>query len=209
MMMDLNEMNQNNENNGIINDIIDISNNINQYPIRNLNREFELLAAQGLLDLSGGFFGALPSTGVPLNNIGRPWVVHSQIFCLETAEELAEHVECGICLDSEVKVLTMVETNCNHSFCYGCITRHMDSEKFAHRAPDCPMCRSKITILTTKDVEILADLEVRYQGEGDTGDDHTEEASFEDFGLDISLFDSINAQDIFVLRSADRRVLHI
>ena len=115
----------------------------------------EILPMQNLIDA----FNLTEFTNEDAD-VGEPriWNIRSQIFCLETAEELAEEVECNICL-STCTVIDMVETNCSHVFCKNCVCSHLDTPKFRYRTPDCPLCRAPIEILTTKDVEILTELQ--------------------------------------------------
>lgn len=157
---------------------------------RSILSEFEMSALSDT-------FGALQT---------RPWSVSSQIFCLDTAEELAELTECIICFESDTKVLNMVETNCNHSFCHGCITKHMDNPKFDTCPPNCPMCRGTLTLLTTKDVEILTDLEQRYERKTPyVPEEEDDEEYFYNVTFDSSLFGD---DSHYVLRTAERRIVH-
>lgn len=51
-------------------------------------------------------------------------------------EKIDEELTCPICQDIMKEVFA---TNCGHSFCYQCITVHMDQRA------DCPLCRSKLS----------------------------------------------------------------
>jgi len=75
-------------------------------------------------------------------------VVEPTMLSLETAEELAELVECVICQEDKPK-MEFNTTNCGHHFCHGCIVRHIKSKEM-RRAP-CPLCRQNIETLETKD----------------------------------------------------------
>jgi hypothetical protein len=77
-------------------------------------------------------------------------VVEPEFLCLETAEELSELLECVICHEDKAK-FAFNTTNCGHSFCHGCIVRHIQSKEL-HRA-QCPLCRNAITSLEVKDTD--------------------------------------------------------
>ncbi|GAA5798833.1 hypothetical protein HPULCUR_004239 [Helicostylum pulchrum] len=51
-------------------------------------------------------------------------------------DTIDEELSCPICQEIMVEVFS---TKCGHSFCYACITLHID------RQPDCPLCRSRLT----------------------------------------------------------------
>lgn len=188
----------------LINDNGYINNFVDTMPINptNLEPTFEMIAAEGLINLSTGFFGTFNENSALNTELepsgrrgtGRPWSIRSQIICLDTAEELAQSTECYICFEPDVRAVDMVETNCNHSFCHRCVTTHLENIKFRHVAPDCPMCRTQISVLTTKDIEILTDLDQRYSQLTATAhlipEIHEE---FDEFDFNPAVFDLSNA----------------
>ena len=62
------------------------------------------------------------------------------------ANELAE-IECPICFNSHNIVRTFL-TNCNHSFCVECMVTHLKRDVHCK----CPMCRTRVTRLESKQV---------------------------------------------------------
>ena len=91
------------------------------------------------------------------------WVIHPLLICLETSNELQEDIFCAICLESHEKMNTLT-TNCEHAFCKKCMCHYLDSDYLneENRFPTCAMCRTIITTLETKDVELYDDLYERY-----------------------------------------------
>ena len=64
--------------------------------------------------------------------------------------EVQEVVECAICQE-EKTVLDYNTTNCLHSFCHDCITKHIASK--GKERPCCPLCRTPIISLTISNSE--------------------------------------------------------
>lgn len=91
------------------------------------------------------------------------WVIHPLLISLETSDELQEHVFCAICLESHEKI-NILATNCEHEFCKKCMCDYLDSDYLneENRLPTCAMCRTIITTLETKDVELYDELYERH-----------------------------------------------
>ena len=70
-------------------------------------------------------------------DIQRKWSVGFKIAPTTAVEE-----ECPICFES-CDSETLIRTNCNHHFCYPCISRHLDTFK-NKEIPHCAMCRGQI-----------------------------------------------------------------
>merc|ERR1719183_2478512 len=49
---------------------------------------------------------------------------------------------CSICLESVSQC--PLNLACGHSFCHGCLVRHVEINLQAHLAPWCPLCRCKL-----------------------------------------------------------------
>ena len=77
-------------------------------------------------------------------------IIEATMLCLETQEELGKLIECVICQEDK-PLLDCNTTNCGHSFCHGCITKHIESK--GKQRPPCPLCRTPITSLEIKDIE--------------------------------------------------------
>lgn len=54
----------------------------------------------------------------------------------ETAEKLAENLNCGVCLEIMYRPISIWP--CLHNFCGGCYSEWMRENK------DCPMCRKLV-----------------------------------------------------------------
>lgn len=61
-------------------------------------------------------------------------------------QERTTEKDCPICYESST-IRNMFETNCNHTFCISCTHQHLKS---THTNPTCPMCRTDLIELTTK-----------------------------------------------------------
>jgi len=81
--------------------------------------------------------------------------VETIVFCLESARELTEVLECPICFDSYPRI-EMDTTQCNHSFCHTCVKTLMEKTQ-CH--PNCPMCRTLVRTITVRETEKYEDIE--------------------------------------------------
>jgi hypothetical protein len=65
------------------------------------------------------------------------------------AENIKVEQECPICMDSfsSDKIFT---TNCDHRFCIECLQKHMSSCVNTNKKRSCPLCRTQIDKLTSK-----------------------------------------------------------
>ena len=61
-------------------------------------------------------------------------------------QENAAEKECPICFESTI-IKNIFETNCKHTFCISCTHQHL---KTVPTNPTCPMCRTELIELTTK-----------------------------------------------------------
>jgi hypothetical protein len=59
---------------------------------------------------------------------------------------------CGICLDTLVHS-QIIQTNCNHTYCYDCVGGYAESIKDKTCRPNCPTCRGIWEELTCYDEE--------------------------------------------------------
>lgn len=73
-----------------------------------------------------------------------------------TADAVADPVQCGICWD-ELNDERRIMTNCNHNYCDGCITSHLDSIRAKYRTSgkicryldlNCALCRQNVHTLS-------------------------------------------------------------
>ena len=89
-------------------------------------------------------------------------VIHvvSSSLISATAVELTRLTECVICQE-DMPMIDFNTTNCGHSFCHTCICRHIQS-KGSVRA-NCPLCRTEITHLQTREVVNLEELDNLFQ----------------------------------------------
>ena len=91
------------------------------------------------------------------------------------AGALAEAVQCGICWD-ELNDESRIITNCNHNYCDGCVTSHLDSIRAKYRRSgdicryldlNCALCRQNVHTLShnmSDDAKIRAVKDVLYHG---------------------------------------------
>lgn len=86
------------------------------------------------------------------------WTISTALLCVETEAELKDPVDCPICLETYQKIQS-ISTNCNHTFCKDCMCSHIDH---ATQKPSCPMCRTDITSMEIKDVEIFHEINKKY-----------------------------------------------
>jgi hypothetical protein len=65
------------------------------------------------------------------------------------AEDITVEEECPICMESfsSDKIFT---TNCEHKFCIVCLQKHMSSCANTNKKRSCPLCRTQIDKLTSK-----------------------------------------------------------
>ena len=65
------------------------------------------------------------------------------------AADITVEQECPICMEtfSSDKIFT---TNCEHKFCIACLQKHMSSCVTANKKMSCPLCRTQIAKLTSK-----------------------------------------------------------
>jgi len=87
--------------------------------------------------------------------------INVSILCTETAHELQQHHDCPICYGDEVRSIEIVTTGCNHEFCAYCISRHIE-ERTHNQKACCPMCRTEISSLSVKDVELHGELTEKF-----------------------------------------------
>jgi hypothetical protein len=85
---------------------------------------------------------------------GIPYVNSTLISC--TAVELTRITECVICQEYK-PMIDFNTTLCGHSFCHNCICSYIRS-KGDVRA-DCPLCRTAITHIDTREQDNLEELE--------------------------------------------------
>jgi hypothetical protein len=93
-------------------------------------------------------------------NANYQWKIQPIMTRLYTEGELHEVKQCPICYE-ETPEINLMHTNCNHTFCNTCITRHLDTER-NKRHPHCPMCRSTITTMNIKSIILFDEFSNRY-----------------------------------------------
>ena len=90
----------------------------------------------------------------------QQWKITPIMPRLYTESELREIKQCPICYDDTPEI-NLMTTNCNHTFCYNCITNHLDTER-NKQSPHCPMCRSTITTMNIKSIALFDEFADRY-----------------------------------------------
>jgi len=89
----------------------------------------------------------LPSFNLVANtNTNKKFNITPVLDFSHTPEELENECECGICLESNIKLQNMTKLNCEHSFCGDCITRVLQSTPTT-KHPNCALCRAHITTI--------------------------------------------------------------
>lgn len=105
-----------------------------RYSLRNINR----------INYSG-----LESSRIRSNNSnGRKNKPKIEGLLVNT-RSMSESVECPICFENTTQ---KVVSNCDHSFCFNCISKYIKNKNYNC---DCPMCRVKINSLKTNNNDIL------------------------------------------------------
>ena len=92
----------------------------------------------------------------------NPFTINVSILCLESADELQQPCDCPICYGDEIKCIQMVETGCSHQFCGYCISRHIDQPRPDNKKACCPLCRTEISSLVVKDIELHQELVAKF-----------------------------------------------
>jgi hypothetical protein len=81
------------------------------------------------------------------------------VLCIEidndetNKNDVTQVEDCSICYD-ETHVKDMVSLNCNHNFCGTCIKKVLTTCNI-EKSPCCALCRTTITTMNIKNVEIL------------------------------------------------------
>jgi len=92
----------------------------------------------------------------------KKFSITTMMSCIEDQTGLDTAFECPICY-TESKQFDGVSTNCNHDFCGSCIKTYLHTMQTVHtKEPDCPMCRSKLSVLTIKNVELFNEIDNTY-----------------------------------------------
>lgn len=71
-------------------------------------------------------------------------------------EKSVEKIECPLCYD-ECDFKNVIQTNCEHNYCLDCMKNFATSIKDKTTKPTCPLCRTEIKELTSRNCEILCD----------------------------------------------------
>jgi hypothetical protein len=95
-------------------------------------------------------------TPSPIEVVPSYPIIEATMLCLETQNELQQCIECVICQEDK-PILDCNTINCGHSFCHGCITKHINSK--GKDRPSCPLCRTPIISLQIKDIENFQNFE--------------------------------------------------
>ena len=103
------------------------------------------------------FYDNLLETFPPIQNhhyiYKRQYGISLETKTMRRKEELRV---CPICLD-DYSYPIMIQTNCRHDFCEGCITKTITSLPL-NKNLSCAMCRTNITLLSCCDSEISTNL---------------------------------------------------
>ena len=76
------------------------------------------------------------------------------VNCIVAKTNNVSSEECGICLESAINV----SLNCNHSFCDGCIVKHLKSQRIiaVNKHAPCPYCRADIRQITSANETMIS-----------------------------------------------------
>jgi hypothetical protein len=93
----------------------------------NLNQQFEAAAEQSI----------------------QKFHINTLLYCQESDEELDTETECPICYDP-VKLQDSVTLNCNHQYCYTCVSSICQNHKNPYANPGCALCREPMSMFYVK-----------------------------------------------------------
>jgi hypothetical protein len=75
------------------------------------------------------------------------------VRCIEMTSGLEkEEFDCAICISSHLEI-NHVLLNCNHKFCYNCISAYLEHNKKENKKPSCALCRESFVTIEIPDVE--------------------------------------------------------
>jgi hypothetical protein len=60
--------------------------------------------------------------------------------------------DCAICISSHLEI-NHVLLNCNHKYCYNCISSYLEHNKKENKKPTCALCRESLITMEIPDVE--------------------------------------------------------
>ena len=72
--------------------------------------------------------------------------------------DIHEQFDCSICMES-YPVMNRVDLNCNHRFCYGCVSEYVQHSLKTHQSLKCALCRTPCATMEIPDVEHLFEIQ--------------------------------------------------
>jgi len=134
-----------------------------EYPFWTIDRQGEpnlLEVANNMLQLQG-IANYVPAADefIPLNLAQqfeavveepiKKYHINTLLYCQESDEELEKESECPICYDP-IKLQDSVTLNCNHQYCYTCVSTVCQTHKNPHANPGCALCREPMSMFYVK-----------------------------------------------------------
>ena len=98
-----------------------------------------------------------------LRPLQKQFNIETMMLCTETAKELKKSKECPICLSQEIKCISTITTNCQHTYCSPCLQGYFKSlNRQPFDEPKCALCRTQIHSLEFKDPELYEEITHKY-----------------------------------------------
>jgi len=70
-------------------------------------------------------------------------IVEDELTCEDTVANMKDGMTCAICLELYFRPCSLV---CGHTFCKGCISKHIKTAEHQKKECSCPTCRDSIVI---------------------------------------------------------------
>lgn len=79
------------------------------------------------------------------------------VYCVVAKADNVSSEECGICFDRA----SNVSLNCHHSFCDGCIVKHLKSQRIiaVNKHAPCPYCRAEIRQIASANQTVISKIQ--------------------------------------------------
>jgi hypothetical protein len=98
----------------------------------------------------------------PLPNIKHTSQYFKELtFVLDITNSGASDCECPLCYD-QIETKNTIQTNCKHSYCMDCMKNLSTSIKNKTMEPKCPLCRTTLKELNTRNSDILIELRTHF-----------------------------------------------